>query len=270
MARNSEKAVTALARWRQLQLKEQGKLREQQRRPYMTTDEHNPRRAERWRNQVIREVAQRVAQIQNAGLGEFKIRDLNDEINKLLREKILWEDRIKELGGPDYKKIGPRLLDKEGKEVPGSKGYKYFGAAKDLPGVKELFEAEVVAAKKTRADLMKEIDAEYYGYMDDDEHILVAQEKICEKEARKKLIEEFVAKNGDSKMDTKDKDVEEDTSFQYQFLDEEDEMSVSKTKRKVHVSVPTMKEVEEAIINQKKADLLKKYISEDLMQSEAI
>ena len=38
-----------------------------------------------------------------AGLGEFRIRDLNDEINKLLREKRHWEDRILELGGPDYK-----------------------------------------------------------------------------------------------------------------------------------------------------------------------
>lgn len=37
-----------------------------------------------------------------AGLGEFRIRDLNDEINKLLREKGHWEYRIKELGGPDY------------------------------------------------------------------------------------------------------------------------------------------------------------------------
>jgi pre-mRNA-splicing factor ISY1 len=62
------------------------------------------------------------------------------------------------------KKIGPKILDKEGKEAPGTRGYKYFilnlkmyifsfmyyffnlkryfGAAKDLPGVKELFEQE--------------------------------------------------------------------------------------------------------------------------------
>ncbi len=66
-------------------------------------DERNSKRAERWRNQVIREIAQKVAQIQNAGLGEFKIRDLNDEINKLLKEKDAWENRIVELGGPDYK-----------------------------------------------------------------------------------------------------------------------------------------------------------------------
>lgn len=40
-----------------------------------------------------------------AGLGEFRIRDLNDEINKLLREKGHWEYRIKELGGPNYRVI---------------------------------------------------------------------------------------------------------------------------------------------------------------------
>ena len=40
------------------------------------------------------------------------------------------------------KKVGPKMLDHEGKEVPGNRGYKYFGAAKDLPGVRELFEKE--------------------------------------------------------------------------------------------------------------------------------
>ena len=32
------------------------------------------------------------------------------------------------------------MLDHEGKEVPGNRGYRYFGAARDLPGVRELFE----------------------------------------------------------------------------------------------------------------------------------
>ena len=39
-------------------------------------------------------------------MGEFRIRDLNDEINKLLREKKHWEERILELGGPDYEVRG--------------------------------------------------------------------------------------------------------------------------------------------------------------------
>ncbi len=70
----------------------------------------------------------------SAGLGEFRIRDLNDEINKLIREKSHWEAQIKELGGKDYARVGPKMFDNEGREVPGNRGYKYFGAAKDLPG----------------------------------------------------------------------------------------------------------------------------------------
>ena len=62
-------------------------------------------------------------------MGEFRLRDLNDEINKLLREKKHWEYQIRELGGPDFLRMGPRMLDHEGREVPGNRGYKYFGAA---------------------------------------------------------------------------------------------------------------------------------------------
>jgi pre-mRNA-splicing factor ISY1 len=80
-----------------------------------------------------------------AGLGEARIRDLNDEINKSFREKSHWERQIKALGGPDYAATAPKVVDGDGREVPGSGGYRYFGAAKDLPGVRELF---AVAAPK--------------------------------------------------------------------------------------------------------------------------
>lgn len=50
-----------------------------------------------------------VVRLCTAGLGEFKIRDMNDEINKLLREKRHWEYRIRELGGSDYK-VGTRVV----------------------------------------------------------------------------------------------------------------------------------------------------------------
>jgi hypothetical protein len=63
-----------------------------------------------------------------------------------------------------YQVTGPKMLDHEGKEVPGNRGYKYFGAARDLPGVRELFVAEAPSAKrKTRGELMKSVDADYYG-----------------------------------------------------------------------------------------------------------
>eukprot|EP00967_Tisochrysis_lutea_P060164 scaffold76870_cov20-Tisochrysis_lutea.AAC.3 len=46
-----------------------------------------------------------------------RIRDLNDEINKLIREKGHWERRIVELGGPDYSKSAPKVADSRGREV---------------------------------------------------------------------------------------------------------------------------------------------------------
>ena len=56
---------------------------------------------------------------------------MNDDINKLFREKSEQESRIKELGGVDYKKLTSKTVDAEGYEVPNSDGYKYWGAAKD-------------------------------------------------------------------------------------------------------------------------------------------
>ena len=45
---------------------------------------------------------------------------------------------------------GGRVYDDEGREIPGGgKGYRYFGRARELPGVKEMFEA---AARKNRPD----------------------------------------------------------------------------------------------------------------------
>lgn len=259
-----------MARWRQLQLKEQGKLFDDQR-PTNVNDEVSLRRAERWRNLVIRDIAKKVTQIQNAGLGEFKIRDLNDEINKLLKEKGLWEDRIVQLGGADYKKVGPKLLDKEGKEVPTNKGYKYFGAAKELPGVKELFEQEAVEpTKKSRADLMREIDAEYYGYLDEEDYLLLPQEEKCEKEARRKKIEEFKALRTEEGQDA---EMEIEVCKQTEFEDEEDvlyssyENSKSQTKN-IHIDVPSLKDVENAILEKKKMDLLRLYVSPEQLESE--
>src|SRR6267142_2810733 len=94
-----------------------------------------------------------------AGLTDYEVRDINDEINKLLREKRHWENQIIALGGANYRR-NVAMLDDDGREVPGTKGYKfvdsppifflavspershrYFGRAKELPGVKELFES---------------------------------------------------------------------------------------------------------------------------------
>ena len=54
---------------------------------------------------------------------DYEIRDINDEINKLMREKTHWERQIVSLGGANYKRTGA-MLDEDGKEVPGTRGYK--------------------------------------------------------------------------------------------------------------------------------------------------
>ena len=100
MARNEEKAQLMLNKW--VTMKEQfnsGQAAE--RRPFLATDCSSLADCEKWRMQIVREVTKKVAAIQNAGLGEHKIRDLNDNINKLLREKGHWQRRIRDLGGPD-------------------------------------------------------------------------------------------------------------------------------------------------------------------------
>ncbi|KYN09560.1 Pre-mRNA-splicing factor ISY1 like protein [Trachymyrmex cornetzi] len=296
--------MTTLARWRAAQNNE-GTRKEQERRPYLASECRDLRKAEKWRMQIIREIAKKVAQIQNAGLGEFRIRDLNDEINKLLREKRHWEAQIKELGGPDYSRVGPRMLDHEGREtnndswrkrgftlqevnlhgvkylsyigdddcktykgivesqpyeenitiikkecvshygfairrhkhsiedVPGNRGYKYFGAAKELPGVRELFEQEPPPPpRKTRAELMKDIDADYYGYMDDDDGILIPLEQKAEQEAREKCINEWVAH------------------------EKEPEVEIETTAQKL---IPSQQDIQEALLVRKKKELLEKY-----------
>ncbi|XP_066553901.1 pre-mRNA-splicing factor ISY1 homolog [Amia ocellicauda] len=277
MARNAEKAMTALARFRQAQL-EEGKVKE--RRPFLASECNELPKAEKWRRQIISEISKKVAQIQNAGLGEFKIRDLNDEINKLLREKGHWEVRIKELGGPDYGRVGPKMLDHEGKEVPGNRGYKYFGAAKDLPGVRELFEREPIPPpRKTRAELMKDIDAEYYGYRDEDDGVLVPLEQEYEKQVIAEAVEKWKAER-EARLaggGLGDKEEEEEEYIYAVHDDEHSDEDMGELMEGeegsqsfiAHVPVPSQKEIEEALVRRKKMELLQKYASETLMaQSE--
>jgi pre-mRNA-splicing factor ISY1 len=61
--------------------------------------------------------------VRAAGLSDYEVRDLNDEINKILREKRHWENQIVALGGANYRR-NVAMLDDDGREVPGTKGYK--------------------------------------------------------------------------------------------------------------------------------------------------
>lgn len=261
MARNSEKAMTALARWRKAKEDEEGTgPKQRQRRPYLASECDNIQQAEGWRQQVIRDISKSVTAIQNAGLGEFRIRDLNDHINKLLREKRHWENRLRELGGKSYSSKGAKMLDREGREVPGNKGYKYFGAARDLPGVRELFESDAPSVvKKTRAELMKDVDAQYYGFRDDDDGLLVPLELAAEKEAIDRLVKEW---KGSKEMGMEVG--EEEDLYMREVKDEEAELREAMQAGKegsvrARVKVPTQADIEEALLRRKKQELLELY-----------
>ncbi|XP_042638216.1 pre-mRNA-splicing factor ISY1 homolog [Orycteropus afer afer] len=246
-ARNAEKAMTALARFRQAQL-EEGKVKE--RRPFLASECTELPKAEKWRRQIIGEISKKVAQIQNESLSFCE------------------------------KKVGPKMLDHEGKEVPGNRGYKYFGAAKDLPGVRELFEKEPLPPpRKTRAELMKAIDFEYYGYLDEDDGVIVPLEQEYEKKLRAKLVEKWkTEKEAQLARGEKEEEEEEEEEINIYAVNEEEsdeEGSQEKggedgqQKFIAHVPVPSQQEIEEALVRRKKMELLQKYASETLQaQSE--
>lgn len=280
MARNEEKAMGVLNRYVTMRQNEGKKATE--RRPYIATECDNLFEAEKWRQQVLKEVGRKISEIQNMSLGEHRIRDLNDEINKLLREKGHWEKRIVELGGQDWSKSAAPLLDKSGREVPGGrKGYKYFGAAKELPGVKELFEADAPAPpKRTRHDMFKHIMYSYYGWVDDDDGVLAPLEVVAQQKAIAAAVKEYdMAKEEralheatSGRKPKKKKLVQDDDedavfSFSREQKDDDDD-DVDQTKFKSHVPLPDRNAMEKIVLEKRKQELIKAYCSEDVLNEE--
>lgn len=202
MARNVEKSQNVLNRLLNAKAAEArpgGTSGKPARRPFLASECGDLAEADRWRAQVVREIGSKVMEIQNAGLGEARLRDLNDEINKLLREKGHWERRIVELGGPDYAKAAPEAggaaAGASASSAASARGaYRYFGAAKLLPGVKELFEAPPTAARGggvrggggagRRPQLVPGSGGDYYGFRDEGEDPELLREEAAADAAR--------------------------------------------------------------------------------------
>lgn len=237
MARNAEKANTVLARF----LRAQQGDRQEKRRPAIADQCGTLGAAEKWRRQVIKEITKAVTVIQNAALGEHRIRDLNDKINKLLREKKHWERRIKELNGPDYANVNQSITT----NAISSGGYMYFGAAKDLPGVREQLEVRKknVDHRRKRWELHRLIDYDYFGFGDDDDGLLIEKEALAEGRAiehKVNLWKEGQIKKGLDPyiMPLIDEVHGEVTSF---------------------VLLPTPEDIKKEILRKKKEQILKRY-----------
>ncbi|KAI5318086.1 hypothetical protein L3X38_037794 [Prunus dulcis] len=290
MARNEEKAQSMLNRF--ITLKAEEKKKPKERRPYLASECRDLAEASKWRQQIMGEIGRKVAEIQNEGLGEHRLRDLNDEINKLIREKVHWERRIVELGGPNYAKHAPKMTDLDGNiiDVPNPSGrgpgYRYFGAAKKLPGVRELFEKPPELRKRrTRYDIYKRIDASYYGYRDDEDGVLEKVEVLAEEKMRAEAVAEWkrmeeirkearrAVKSGEVVSVAKAKEVlfEEEEEVVEEERQRERELQERSEREKelvVHVPLPDDKEIEKMVLEKKKKELLSKYTSDGLLEEQ--
>lgn len=260
MARNQEKAQAMLNKY--LRGKEEQERGPKKLRPFLASECTTLNEADKWHWQIVREIGKKVGEIQNAGLGEHRLRDLNDEINKLIREKGHWEKRVVELGGPDYSKARQKVTDSEGKEIAGATGkgagYRYFGAAKNLPGVKELFEKEGPRVlRRSRYDMHKAINADYYGMRDEDDGVLVKVEMQAEARIKQKLRDEWEhaqAEKREAKRAVMSKDDDGAQDDEHQFVS--------------YVPLPEQKEIELRVMAKKKQDLMAKYASDSLIQEQ--
>lgn len=155
-----------LYRFREAQAAELGLGTRSDRRPRMASACKSLRDCERWRGEILREISRKVSKIQDgtwvayfelvcsqiplnkAGLTDYEVRDLNDEINRLMREKRHWENQLVALGGANYRR-NVAMLDDDGKEVPGTKGYKWAMSAYVLKCLTERFhKPDISVARK--------------------------------------------------------------------------------------------------------------------------
>ncbi|KAK7812730.1 uncharacterized protein LOC136066003 [Quercus suber] len=167
-------------------------------------------------------------------------------------------------------------------------GYRYFGAAKKLPGVRELFEKPPELRKRrTRYDIYKRIDASYYGYRDDEDGVLERVEGPAEEKMRAEVLEEWnrveevrreakkAVKSGEVVSMVKEvlfegmeEEVEEEERKEREKLEKEEMEREGRREFVVHVPLPDDKEIERMVLEKKKRELLSKYVSEGLLEEQ--
>lgn len=204
MARPAEKARAMLNKW--VKMREEGNApatNVRGRRPKLASECEHLGDAEFYRTQINKEITGMISKVQNPALGEHTIRDVNDEINRKFREKHHWNKRIFQLsnGRLDYNKTERSAQIEEGdvqflastnngrRQGP---TYRYFGAAKDLPGVKELLEKQQekmrAMSRKKRGpnEIYKHVGVKYFGWRDEEDGVLLELEDDAFREYRKK------------------------------------------------------------------------------------
>ena len=269
MARNEEKAMGLLNRWTTFRREHQlGTLRTGRR--GLASDCNNLHVALSTRRDLVHEISKHMDQIQNASLGEHRLRELNDEINNLLRIKWHWEKQIRELGGPSQFGDGGNSAGSGGGPGESNDGfvdlrtYKYFGAARNLPQVRELLSKPAArkSKKRKREDILKGITCSYYesiGSPSEDPLSLFEAEICEEKHIASRAFDENMASNN-NKGELSPIDEQGVNEFEKLLVKTVNYSSLPFLTPSQREELDTTKIFQTLILDQKKKDLLAKFM----------
>lgn len=132
MSRNVDKANSVLVRYQEQQAEEQGGYKDYSRfkRPTRLNKVKDVKEAIEWRKQLVSEFKNKTTRIFDPALNETQIRELNEELNTLLKEKARWDwhikNKLKSRAHDRFVPGGERILDK-----------RYFGRAMELPEIQD-------------------------------------------------------------------------------------------------------------------------------------
>lgn len=146
--------------------------------------------AEKWRSIILGEISSKLTEINDPSVNNLRIQELNDDLNKLVKDKRTWEYRIKELGGNDY--LRSKDITSTGLC---SEGIWYFGRAKLLVNKKNVDLNTTTNTTKVEQRLKgkplkqelsimtsrrKRLDDQYYGKMETKELLEYEQNRSKE------------------------------------------------------------------------------------------
>ena len=118
---------------------------------------------------------------------------------------------------------------------------------------------------------MKDIDAHYYGFRDDDDGLLVPLEVEAEKKAIAAALLDWKEKKaaaGNKGQEEEEGNEDDVDIYAEPEVSQEDEMEeamrAGKEARFVsHVPIPSQKDIQDALVRRKKQELLKEYALDD-------
>ncbi|KFM77567.1 Pre-mRNA-splicing factor ISY1-like protein, partial [Stegodyphus mimosarum] len=119
--------------------------------------------------------------------------------------------------------------------------------------------------------MMKNIDADYYGYRDDDDGILIPLEKARSEQLEKEAMEKWLSNKGnDANLGKEEEDIyavqEEPVSDDETSIDDLSD-EAGQPRFIAHVPVPTQQQIEDALIKKKKEELMQLYASSDIIKA---